>query len=193
MKFTEKQKEIIELSKEMFSEKGYVETSMRDLAFQLDIKAASIYSHFKSKEEILQIICNEIYEEMVRNMTVIQSMQGGAEEKFMQYVKVHIETIVQKQKSFNVYNKYWNLLDGGLSGKYGMLNYEYFDFVKKIVNDMFPENEELACYIPNAFPLFMIDMLNSLPRLINPENPDIDMVVKDIQIRLLYGFSAERM
>ncbi len=64
MKLTEKQSEIIFIAKEMFSERGYVETSMRDLAFQLDMKAASLYSHFKSKEDILNIICNETHDSM---------------------------------------------------------------------------------------------------------------------------------
>ncbi len=52
MTFTKKQAEILDISKKMFAEKGFVETSMRDLAAFLEIKAASLYAHFKSKEEI---------------------------------------------------------------------------------------------------------------------------------------------
>ena len=170
-----------------------METSMRDIAFQLDIKASSIYSHFKSKEEILQIICNEIYDGMVENMKVIKSMDANIEKKFLHYVKVHITSIVKNQKSFEIYFKYWNLLDSSHAGKYGLMNYAYFDFIKKLVHEMFPKSEDLVCYVPNAFTLFMIDLHNSLPRLINPENPDVDMVVKDIQMRLLNGFGANRL
>lgn len=186
MTLTEKQKEILEVAKTFFAERGYVETSMRDLAQQLNIKAASIYSHFKSKEEILTIISNEIYDMMKSNMQKIQQENLNPTDKFLLYVKLHILAVTNYQQSFRIYYKYWNLSKTN-AAKYGLLNYEYFDFIKKLVYDVFPKLKEQVFYIPNATPLFIIDTLNSIPKIINPENPDIEGVVKDIQDRLMYG------
>ncbi|UOE40765.1 TetR/AcrR family transcriptional regulator [Chryseobacterium suipulveris] len=186
MTLTEKQKEILEVAKTFFAERGYVETSMRDLAQQLNIKAASIYSHFKSKEEILTIISNEIYDMMKSNMEKIQQENLNPTDKFLLYVKLHILAVTNYQQSFRIYYKYWNLSKTN-AAKYGLLNYEYFDFIKKLVYDVFPKLKEQVFYIPNATPLFIIDTLNSIPKIINPENPDIEGVVKDIQDRLMYG------
>ena len=186
MTLTEKQKEILEVAKTFFAERGYVETSMRDLAQQLNIKAASIYSHFKSKEEILTIISNEIYDMMKSNMEKIQQENLNPTDKFLLYVKLHILAVTNYQQSFGIYYKYWNLSKTN-AAKYGLLNYEYFDFIKKLVYDVFPKLKEQVFYIPNATPLFIIDTLNSIPKIINPENPDIEGVVKDIQDRLMYG------
>ena len=186
MTLTEKQKEILEVAKTFFAERGYVETSMRDLAQQLNIKAASIYSHFKSKEEILTIISNEIYDMMKSNMEKIQQENLNPTDKFLLYVKLHILAVTNYQQSFRIYYKYWNLSKTN-AAKYGLLNYEYFDFIKKLVYDVFPKLKEQVFYIPNATPLFIIDTLNSIPKIINPENPDIEGVVKDNQDRLMYG------
>ena len=48
---------IIQVAEKLFKEKGFMATSMRDIAGELNIEAASLYSHIKSKDEILETIC----------------------------------------------------------------------------------------------------------------------------------------
>ncbi len=52
---TTKEKIILE-SLDLFSQKGYEGVSMRDIATAVGIKGASIYNHFKGKEEIFNAI-----------------------------------------------------------------------------------------------------------------------------------------
>ena len=46
---------------DLFATKGYTETSVRDIALAVGIKAASLYNHFPSKEDLLQHILNDFY------------------------------------------------------------------------------------------------------------------------------------
>ena len=48
---------ILEEAAKLFKDKGYGGTSMRDIAGQVGMEAASMYNHIKSKDEILEIIC----------------------------------------------------------------------------------------------------------------------------------------
>lgn len=50
---------IIDVSIDLFSENGYTETSIRSIAVGVGIKVSSIYSHFSSKQEILDDIFDE--------------------------------------------------------------------------------------------------------------------------------------
>lgn len=55
-----KKEEILKATGTLFSQKGY-HLSVSDIATQVSIKPPSIYSHFKSKDEIIeQVILNEI-------------------------------------------------------------------------------------------------------------------------------------
>ncbi len=54
--------EILRVSLNLFSEKGFDGTSVRDIAGRIGITQSSLYKHFSSKDEILR----EIFEEMKR-------------------------------------------------------------------------------------------------------------------------------
>lgn len=187
-KFTNKQQEILSVAKDKFYTNGFVETSVRELADELNLKAASLYSHFSSKEEILKAICDETHEDMRNIIAYFGTLEMNSEERFYEYVRVHLENIYQKEKENALYYKYWNLIDEKYNRRYSLNNYEYFSFVNRLVTDMFPEHVSLACYVPNATTLFILDILTSVSRSLKPEAVDLDMVVKDIQYRLVYGY-----
>ena len=48
--------EIILLASKLFREKGYSAVTMRDIADALGVKAASLYNHIRSKQELLSTI-----------------------------------------------------------------------------------------------------------------------------------------
>jgi AcrR family transcriptional regulator len=51
---------ILLIATRMFSNLGYAEVSIRDIAAEVGIKPASIYNHFESKEALLEEIIEEI-------------------------------------------------------------------------------------------------------------------------------------
>ena len=59
MKQISRKDEIIKTAAKLFKEKGYSAVTMRDIATAMGMKAASLYNHIKSKQEILKEIKNE--------------------------------------------------------------------------------------------------------------------------------------
>ena len=59
LKNKEKRKNILHNSKILFAQKGFYNTSISDIAGRAEIPVGSIYTYFKSKEEIVQEIINE--------------------------------------------------------------------------------------------------------------------------------------
>ena len=66
-------KKILDVAGRLFAEKGYANTSVRDIAAELGIANPSLYYHFKSKGEILQ-------ELMVEPMQIVASVMAEAQQ-----------------------------------------------------------------------------------------------------------------
>lgn len=67
----ERQQEIIEAAKSLFFTKGYEQTSTVDIMRSVGIAKGTLYYHFKSKEEILDAIIEDITDDMAERATCI--------------------------------------------------------------------------------------------------------------------------
>lgn len=67
---------ILDIAAKLFKEKGYAATTMRDIASAANMKAASVYYHFDSKEKILEEVLDtgirKIFETAQQNMSELR-------------------------------------------------------------------------------------------------------------------------
>lgn len=102
-KITSKQREIYDAALNLFAEKGYDDTSMRDLAEVLGIKPSSIYTHIHSKEEILDFFCEELLERFETPLDKIYNSDLPIEDKVLQVVESHLTQVFHNTKHFNMF------------------------------------------------------------------------------------------
>lgn len=110
MKYSKKQQIIIETAAAMFRDKGYAATSMRELATAVDLKVSSLYSHFKSKEEILQHICFGNAEKFTKAMHQVEQSSGSPLQKIEQLLRFHIQMAIEDTTSVTAFNDEWRHL-----------------------------------------------------------------------------------
>jgi len=64
---------ILQVALKLFSQRGYDATSLQDIANEMDLTKAAVYYHFRSKVELLQAVCEPVYETMT---AVLESAAG---------------------------------------------------------------------------------------------------------------------
>ena len=94
----------------LFKDRGYSGTSMRDLAGQVGMEAASMYNHIKSKDELLDTICFRISDTYISQLqeTAEQAIPYG--EKIKSLVQLHIRLMVEDGAAVSVANHDWKYL-----------------------------------------------------------------------------------
>lgn len=83
---------------------------MRDLANELGIEAASIYSHIKSKEEILQKVCFRMAREFFEATDAADSPQASATERLTKAIAAHVKVMTQNTEASAVFLYEWRHL-----------------------------------------------------------------------------------
>lgn len=84
---------ILHTALRLFSKRGYDGVSMRDLAAEVGIKAASIYNHFSSKEDIFNSLLLEMQNRYEQTVNKINVPNGTSKEAAMQYVDISEEQL----------------------------------------------------------------------------------------------------
>lgn len=99
--------EIVHISATLFKEKGYSAVTMRDIAQAMHIKAASLYNHIKSKQEILVLIVIAIAEEYTQTITDIVDSNETAVQKLEKVIQLHIDITVKNPDALASLNNDW--------------------------------------------------------------------------------------
>jgi TetR/AcrR family transcriptional regulator, cholesterol catabolism regulator len=106
-----KKQEIFAEAARLFQEKGYNAASMRDLAERVHLKASSLYSHIRKKEEILQKICFDHAGEFTRGMAKVEKMQTSPAGKVRELLSLHIRTALEDPTAVTVFSDEWKHLE----------------------------------------------------------------------------------
>ncbi len=127
-----RKQQIEEQATALFKTKGYKATSMRDLAQILGIEAASLYSHIKSKEEILQNICFKMAD--VFFLAIERVDETNPELQLETAIKSHFKVISENIDASAVFFNEWRHLSEPHLTEFLAMRTRYEQFFLKIIH-----------------------------------------------------------
>ena len=109
-KRSKKKDEILDEAARLFQQNGYKAASIRDIAEAVKIEPSSIYSHFKSKEEILVHICNYCATLFSKGIIEIINSSDSTLVQVESIIKLHIKIAFEEPYSSTVFSDEWRHL-----------------------------------------------------------------------------------
>jgi len=179
LKISVRKQEIIEKSEVLFKEKGYSAVTMRDIATVMGMKAASLYNHIKSKQEILSLIILSLAEQFTAGMDAIVTSEKTTLEKLQEIIALHIQITSSHPNGMASLNANWMHLEEKLD-YYFELRDGYEDSFRAIIIDGIEKNE-ISEVNPEVLLFSMLSTLRSLYLWI-PKKDDVNL--KDLDADL---------
>lgn len=188
-KTTEKKKQaIIQAALRLFKEKGFKETSIKSIAEVAEVSPVSIYNYFKSKDNLVALCVNDLFEEITQQAEDILKSNLAFNTKLDQALDLCQEKMSQ-QISYYFQDKtlrdlaFLSLLTKAITAKKRDIYRTYINLGK--------EEGLIARDLSTELILNVMDALNSVGnQLAHSDNLETD--VKQIHQIFLYGILGKK-
>jgi len=185
MELKEKQIKILEVAVELFKEKGYMGSSVRDLATKLNIKAASLYAHIRSKEEILEWICFGVANDFFEELQEVKSTKISAQEKLNLFIEKHLAVVLKNRDVTHIYSNEWKHLEERLP-EFIELRKNYQQEVEELISEIYKaQNWELKS--PVFTTRFILHTLNNSYFWFKRNTESTSEITDEIRDKILFG------
>jgi len=126
---------IINTAADLFKEKGYNGTSIRDLASRVGLEPSSIYSHIRSKEELISEICMDCAKQFLDGIEEILIMKMSVRKKIKALICLHLDMAFSHPASVTVFNDEWKHLPEPVLSDFIQMRKEYEKKFKRILTE----------------------------------------------------------
>ena len=170
---------LLETATELFAEKGYAGTSVREIVDQAGVSKPVLYYYFKSKEGLFYAILEWAADIQQKILDEIFSTSGTVLDRFIFFYRGVYEGVQQYQ---NLHKMIHGLIYGPPQGapEYDFPNYQrhMFDAVKRIytnglaAGEVKPADEDEVAFLVLSLIDFSLNMNQVLPELADPQRPE---------------------
>ncbi len=186
IKKTLSKKHIVAKSAELFRQKSFTEVSMRDIAKTLNVKAASLYNHIKSKQEILALIIFDLVEIFMTTIDQTNHKDIDIESKLIEIIQTHIEIAIHHPNAFATLNNDWKYLEDDKRQLFIAKRVEYETKLKGII----VEGQNIGSirqHDPDIIIYMMLTSLRTLHLWYERQNQKPQVLMKEIPQMILGG------
>ncbi|WUI04431.1 TetR/AcrR family transcriptional regulator [Spirillospora sp. NBC_00431] len=109
---SERREHLVRLAAELFAEKGFQATTVRNIADEAGIQSGSLYHHFDSKESIADEILSSFFDEIMSAYRAVLDESGNPRDTVAGLVRAAFGSLEPHRAAITVMQNDWNYLKG---------------------------------------------------------------------------------
>lgn len=107
---TPRRQEIFSIATRLFYEKGYTQTSTKDIADAAGILKGSLYAHVDSKEDILLAVVEDIHTRFDANLKAVDELDVPPYDRLLAFLTGHLQVALSALEYHIIYSRDWRSL-----------------------------------------------------------------------------------
>jgi AcrR family transcriptional regulator len=109
---SERREHLVRLAAELFAEKGFQATTVRNIADEAGILSGSLYHHFDSKESIVDEILSDFFRDIMAAYRAVLDEGRSPRDTLAGLVRIAFGTLEPHRAAITVMQNDWNYLRG---------------------------------------------------------------------------------
>ena len=162
--------ELIDAAEKLFADRGFLATSVRDIAEALDLQPGSIYAHVESKDDLLWEIVSSAADHFFGAMRPIIASDLLNSEKLRRLIAAHVAVITSNLPAASVYSTEWRHLSEPRRREFAAKRDEYEQTVRGLIGDCIRDGT-FAALDEKFATLLVLSSINWLYQWYHPDGP----------------------
>lgn len=189
----DRKSQIIHTAARLFRRHGYHNTSVRDIARELDLQGGSLYSHIDGKEEVLWDILDRAADEFLHAIRPIAASDLPPADKLRKAIHAHVRVITDDLAAATVYFHEWRFLSEPRRSVFLSRRNEYEDIMGGIVEAGIAAGD-FQDVDPKFATLLILSAVNWIYQWYRPDGALSPDEIADRFIRLIFsGLETEKV
>jgi AcrR family transcriptional regulator len=164
--YDEKLARILQTAATIFADKGYHDTSIRDISRATGISLSGLYYYFRSKEELLFLIQDHCFGTVLQDAQRLLAGENEPDRKLRIFVSNHLRYFISNMKEMKVLSHEAQSLSGDYRRLVNNKKKAYTELCIGIVEDLAPTG---AAMDPRIAAMSLFGMMNWIYNWYHPE------------------------
>ena len=168
---TPRRLQIEEAASELFRERGYAATSVRDIAQALNLQGGSLYAHMASKEDVLWSIVVRAADRFNSEVGPIAAdITASPPDRLAAMIRAHVGVVTSIQQDAAVFLHEWRFLSAARRADMSARRDAYEALFRNVIAAG-SESGEFRVVDPRLTSMAILSALNGIPTWYSPGGP----------------------
>lgn len=165
--YDDKLARILQTAATIFADKGYHDTSIRDISRATGVSLSGLYYYFRSKEELLFLIQDHCFGTVLQNAQNLLAREKDPEKRLRAFIENHLRYFVSNMKEMKVLSHEARSLTGEYRRLVNAKKRAYTDLCVGILEELTPAESGTD---PRMASFSLFGMMNWIYNWYHPDN-----------------------